>query len=488
MGALTRVTDWVRKAVEGAYRPGPYWLPISGGWLPDGAAFNWWQQGYDLQSTSSQSAMVEACVSAYSQTVSMLPGDHWRSNDKGGRDRVTTSALSRILRKPNEYESISNFLLNVVRWLYLDGNAYALALRNDRFEVSELHLMDSRQSFPQIVAGGEIFYKLAGNYVISNQIAQEAALFVPARDVLHIRLHASRMYPYPLRGESPLMAAMGELAMTQAMTQQQMQFYINQARPSAVLSTDLTLNRDKVEELRQQWNEQAKNLGGCGPGGVPILTHGIKVQPWSMAAKDTQIAEIMKLSDEKIALAFRVPLQVLGVGHAHSYASTELLMQSWIASGLGFTLEHVEQAFGLLFQLKGQPDEYVEFDTAALLRSAFKGRIEGLARAVQGGILAPNEARNLEGYENVPFGDSPRVQAQVVPLEAASGIPSAPTPHAAPAAHAAPEAPAPNFQPPKQPPTAAGNGKSSELNVRRHTRSILDAADRYDRRPAATSQ
>ena len=71
-------------------------------------------------------------------------------------------------------------------------------------------------------------------------------------------------------------------------------------------------------------------------------------------------------------------------------------MQSWIASGLGFALNHIEEAFGVLFELKGQPDEYVEFDTAALLRSAQKERIEALARGVQGGIFAPNEARNMK--------------------------------------------------------------------------------------------
>ena len=67
-------------------------------------------------------------------------------------------------------------------------------------------------------------------------------------------------------------------------------------------------------------------------------------------------------------------------------------------AGLGFCLNHVEESFGLLFQLKGQPDEYVEFDTSALLRSAFKDRIDGLVKAVQGGVLSPDEARELEGY------------------------------------------------------------------------------------------
>ena len=101
-------------------------------------------------------------------------------------------------------------------------------------------------------------------------------------------------------------------------------------------------------------------------------------------------------------------------------------MQSWIRTGLGFALNHIEDAFGLLFNLKGQPDEYVEFDTKALLRSAFKDRIDGLAQAVQGGIFSPNEARASESMDEVKFGDEPRVQQQVVPLSAAAAIPAAP--------------------------------------------------------------
>jgi len=113
-------------------------------------------------------------------------------------------------------------------------------------------------------------------------------------------------------------------------------------------------------------------------------------------------------------------------------------MQLWIATGLGFALNHIEESFGVLFQLKGQPDEYVEFDTGALLRSALKDRIDALTRGVQGGIYAPNEARAQEGLEEVPFGDEPRVQQQVVPLSAVDKIPPAPRPAAPPAAPPAP--------------------------------------------------
>jgi HK97 family phage portal protein len=390
----------------------------------------------------------------------MCPGDHWRLNSKNGRDRVKTSALSRILRYPNDYQSASDFLLNATRSLYLDGNAYALALRNARFEIDELHLMDPFMSRPHLALTGDIFYALAGNDVIAYRLNGEQ-LIVPARDVLHIRLHTMRRRPpYPLVGESPIVAAYGSIAVASSIAQQQAAFYKNEARPSAVLSTDLVLDAKQVEALRERWNEQTRQLR---QGGTPILTAGLKVQPWSAGGKDAETAEMFKLNNEQIALAFRVPLQILGLVSS-SYASTELLMQSWIASGLGFALNHIEEAFDLLFGLKGQPDEYVEFDTKALLRSAFKDRIEGLSKGVISGIFSPNEARNDEGLPDVEFGDEPRVQQQVVPLSAASQIPAAPGPGAPPAAPPAP-----------QDDTSKGD---RDERISREARGLLRAADR----------
>jgi HK97 family phage portal protein len=473
---LTRISRLLTKA-EGQPHAGPWSLPITGGWLPNGVGdyLNWWQKGYDPIGGSTQSAMVEACVSAYAQTVAMCPGDHWRLNGKGGRDRVKNSALARLLRYPNDYQTISDFLLNAVRSLYLNGNTYALCLRNDRFEIDEWHLMRPEMSFPVLAQTGDVFYQLQGNDVINKRMGEAAPLLVPARDVLHVRLHTRYRYPMPLVGDSPIMAAYGDINVSEAINNQQAAFYMNEARPSAVLSTDLTLDKDQVQALRDRWNDQAK---GLHKGGTPILTAGLKVMPWAVGGKDAATAEILKLTNEHIALAFRVPLQILGLGGS-SYASTELLMQSWIASGLGFCLNHIEEAIGVLFLLKGQPDEYVEFDTAALLRSAYNVRIEALARGVQGGIYSPNEARNLEGLPDVKFGDEPRVQQQVVPLSAAEAIPPAPGPHAPPSAAGQPAVG--TAKPPKEPePSPPEKGNRHELS--REVRHLFELTERIGRR------
>lgn len=396
-----------RKAAEGAARPGPY--SLTDGWLPAGTPWNFWQMGRNVQRYGAGSAMVEACVSAYAQTIAMCPGTHWRRDANGGRTRLSGSPLAQIIRRPNDYQTISDFLMNGTRDLYQHGEFFALALRDERGDIGELHLMRARSCYARTAENGEIFYGLAGNPIIERRFGGYA--IVPARDVLHVRLHTP---VDPLRGESPLLAAALDVAANDAALNNQVAFLRNEAKPSIMLATDAQLTLAQAKELRAAWDEQTR---GAGAGGTPILTAGLKPVTVSAKAVDAQVAELMKMSDQHIALAFRVPLQIFGLG-GNTYGSTELLMQSWIASGLGFALNHIEEAFGHLFGLGGYPDEYVEFDTGALQRSAFKDRIEALARSVISGMHSPDEARNELNLPRVAngHGSEPRVQQQVVPL------------------------------------------------------------------------
>jgi HK97 family phage portal protein len=433
---------------------GSWYLPVTGGWLPPEAGnyWNWWQMGYDPAGSSSKSAIAEACVSAYAQTIAMCPGTHWRVQANGGRVRVDTSALSRILRRPNIYQSISDFLLNLTQSLYSYGNAYALARRNDRFEISELHLMDPVQCGARVAETGDVFYYLAGNEVIDRTLASAGLPYdflhaVPARDVLHVRLKTRK--GDPLKGESPVLSALIDEASSNAMAMQALAFYKNQSRPSGVLQTDMVLTKEQVNELRERWNQQSQGLNA---GGVPILSAGLKWEPMTANARDSQLAELAGYTDKRIAAVYRVPLSILNLGGEGPQGGTEAMMQFWIATGLGFALNHIEEAFGRIFGLSGVPMEYLEFDTSALLRSAFKDRVEGFARGVQGGIFSPNDARAEFELPSAEFGSEPRVQQQVVPLSAAAAIP------------AAPPSPSPDSAPPADGPADSqeGDQKPSE--------------------------
>jgi HK97 family phage portal protein len=459
----------VAKSTEGQWHSPPYRL--ADGWLPTaaGALWNWWQCGYNVQPYGC-SAIIEACISAYSQTVAMCPGTHWRLLDNGGRERVTTSALSRILRKPNSYSTAPDFVLNLTDSLYRDGNGYALALRNDRFEIDSLHLMDPRLSFPRIASNGDLFYTLGGNEIIERTFddmgAESALAAVPARDVLHVKLktrNARGARGDLLVGQSPMVAAAMDEAASNAMATQAIQFYLNQARPSGVLVSDHILTEQQMTDLRRAFDEKTK---GPNAGGVPILSAGLKWQPMTATSRDSQLAEIMGYTDKRIAAVYRVPLALLNLGGEGPQGSTESLMAFWIATGLGFALNHIEEAMGRTFGLAGLPSDYLEFSTDALLRSAFKDRVEGFARGVQGGIFAPDEARAEFELPKAPDGAGiePRVQQQVVPLS--FGMDMEPTP--------------PGGDKPALPPPADDDDEEPQDGERSFDELIRAAADRYD--------
>jgi len=435
-------------AGEGNWHPGPY--TVNGGVIPAGSPWNFWQLDIDPVGCPS-SAIVEACVWAYVRAIAQLPGYHRLELDNGGTETITTSALARLLRNPNPYQTPSDFLVHLIRSLLLNGNSYWIAQRNDRAEVTALHWTDPRQCCVREIgirgqSYREVFYEISDNPLFEFQGLGPNSMVVPARDVFHVKLATPR---HPLVGETWLAALATELGQTGAINNSLTQAAANQ-RPAGVITTDMTLTKPQVDELRARWTEQAQNMPA---GGVPILTNGLKFQPLTMSASDQQVIDQKKLNDQMVAAVFGVPAILVGMGGGATQKSAEAVMAEWLAAGLGWLINHIEVAMDQFVDLNansiGRGREYTEFDTRMLLRSAFKDRIDGLARAVQGGVYSPNEARRLEGLSDAEDGAEPRLQAQVVPLSAWDKVP-APSAPAAPAAPTKPD----DAEPPEDDPAS----------------------------------
>jgi HK97 family phage portal protein len=437
LSVLAALAPWRTKANpagEGNPHPGPYNI-LGQGWLPDawGRNLNFWQMDYNPLPGPS-SSIVEACVWAYARAIGQLPGYHKRDSGDGGNEIVTTSALSRLLRTPNDYMTSSDFLVHLIRSLLLTGNSYWVAERNSRSEVTALHWTDPRQCHPvQILVEGqsfrEVFYQIGFNPLTG--LFDRGNIAIPARDVFHIKLATPR---HPLIGETWLASLQVEQATRSAITTTSSALASNMSRPSGVLSSDRELSGAQIQELRARWNEQAVGLNS---GGVPILGWGLKFQPLSVSNADAQIIDMLKLTDQAIAAVFGVPMILLGVSNTATQKSSEAVMAEWLAAGLGWLINHIEVSFDAFIGLNDitAGREWTEYDTRALLRSAFKDRIDGLVSGVLGGLYAPNEARALEGLPAAVEGDEPRLQAQVVPLSAWN------QPQPMPAAPSAPSAP-----------------------------------------------
>jgi len=386
-----------------------------------------WQRGIGLPGRG-RIAAVYACVESYAQSIALMGANHVRYLDNGGRETITTSALSRFLRAPNSYQTRSDFFLSLTHHLMLRGNAYALALRNDRQEVDSLHLLPANGTSPYVDdETKEVFYAVGRNPLLG-----EISVLIPARDVLHIKLHTSR---HPLIGRSPLEYASAAMAINNAISNNQAAFFNNMSRPSGVLTTDEKLTKEQMDVLRDAWKARSQ---GINAGDVPILTWGLKWQPMTITSEDAQLVEAFRLSVEEIARVYRVPLALIGDYTKATFNNVEMLISSWLATGLGFVMEHIEQSFTKFFRLP--VNEHLEFNPDTMLRTDFPGRVDALVKGIQGGLYSPNEARVKEGLKEVEYGDEPRLQAQVVPLSQVEMTPSAAP---APVSTVEPEEPTP---------------------------------------------
>jgi HK97 family phage portal protein len=433
-------------APEGAWR-GPFFgIGEQGHSFELGPIEDGWQRNL-VVAPAAQARYIPAayaCVLANARAISQCYAVHKRRDAAGHIETVTTSAAARVLRKPNAVETWPQFILNLACELQFDGNGLAVGARNGRNEIEALWRMSRTACAPMVGEDGSVFYSVG-----VNEFDPEATeLMAPAGDVLHLRMHCPR---HALLGESPITAAALAAGINVALSQSQLAFFSRMNRPAGVLTTEKALTSEQIDVLRRKFDEQSRTWA---QGGMPILSSGLKFDALGITSQDAQLIEAQRLSIEDIARVYGVPLPVIGDLSKATLQNVEQLVSLWLAIGLGALLENIERSLDALFELP--PNEWIELDTAALLRTDFLARVDGLTKAIQGGLMTPNEARARESLSPVPHGDTVYVQQQMVELGTRPPMPPPPKPAPAPAddtaandgnggdgAQAAPPAPTP---------------------------------------------
>ncbi len=387
---------------------------VNGGSAIQRATFpvNGFQQGLNFPTAQGGGSVVEACVAAYAQTVAQLPGRHYELDENGTKTYVMGSRLARVLAKPNEFQTRSDFMLNLVYSLLHEGNAYWVgnAVGNER--PNAIYLLDPKTTQAHRVREtGDIFYSSSGAFLDMVDVVIDGRAMIPERYVGHARLHTPHD---PLIGVTPLRNAAASVAANEALVGAQAAFFNNMSRPSGIISTELDLTAEQMSQLREAWEVQSKNLNA---GGVPILGGGMKWQPLTMNSNDAQLVEAWRMTIEDISRVFRVPPMLINNMENATFQNAETLMRFWLSSGLGFLINHIELAMSAFYDLDDRK-EGVELDQDVLLSADLQAQMEALGTGVTKGLLAPNEGRAKIGYGPVTGGDMPRVQAQMVPLDA----------------------------------------------------------------------
>ena len=372
---------------------------------------NWWQLGQDKPDSTAlfRSSAVYTCVAVIAQEIARLKVTHYTNPGLTGEKEMYKSGVTRLLNKPNNYQTRSDYFLAVMYALLMNGNSYSLVTRDSRGRIVDLSPLNSSAVMPYVDPDtGAIYYSITVLDIDPGKKINPGD-FVPQRNMLHIRGFTPT---HPLIGVSPLTACNISAMHGMSIQSEATRFFDNESKPAGILRTPKPLNATQAKRLREAWSS---GTSGINTGKVPVLDNDLQFQQMSLSAADAQLIEQYAMTKKDIASAFRIPLYMIGEGDSQ-FKTAEASQRDFVTRTLGFYIEHIEASLDALFGFDGRT-ESIEFDVeGGIMRPEYNARIEGLAKGVQGGIFTPNEARATEGKPEIDGGDAAYMQRQMVPL------------------------------------------------------------------------
>lgn len=327
-------------------------------------------------------------------------GDVWTEFD--------SPSFSPFFRRPNRFQTWQQFEQHRALSKLRAGNSYALKERDARGVVARAYVLDPGMVEPMVdPESGEVFYQLNTDELAG--VGQKT--IVPASEIIHDRDWC--LY-HPLVGLSPLYAC--GLAAMQGMDIQSYSrtFFRNGAKPSGVLTSPGFIDPKLAQGYKDSWESQ---YGGANRGRTAVLGNGLKYEPISENAVDSEIIAQLKLSAEMVCSAYHVPGYKVGVGVTPTYQNAEVLEQIYYKNCLQVHIEGAEALWNDELGLTALGYR-AEYDLDDLMRMDSAAQMEFAAKAVEKSVFSINEARARFGKLPVKGGEEPLSQQQYYPLSA----------------------------------------------------------------------
>lgn len=344
--------------------------------------------GAHVDSRSAESiSTVFACVQALSESTACLPLHTYQRNENGSRQRADGHWLSRLLERPNDYQTGMEFRESQTATVLLWGNAYARKEFNGAGEVVALHPMHP---------GRASIVKLdSGRYRYDYTEESGGVVRLLADEVLHLR---DRTEPGSIVGKSRIAIARETLGLSLSLRAHGAASFGRGARPASILYNESKrdLTTEELMELRRGLADYATpaNAGKTLVMGM----RGMKLENVGLSNEDAQWLEAMNFSVTEVCRLFRVPPILVQTLEQASYNNVNELGQQFVRFSLTRWMTLWESAIS--HQLLGpiaRQRYYAEHAVDALLRAQAGERAEFYAKALNGeSWMDVDEVRRLE--------------------------------------------------------------------------------------------
>ncbi|MBK0059624.1 phage portal protein [Pseudomonas sp. S44] len=334
-------------------------------------------------------SMVWSCVKILSESLSGLPLKLY-DDTGGGRKLISgNDRVLKLLRKPNPYMTMLNFLKFVVVNMALRGNAFALIERNGKGDVIGLVPLDGRTV--KIDTEEDLLYTVTPSEGDPFPVSPE--------HMLHFKLFSLD----GVVGLSPLEYQSETMGLAKAGQQWSARFMRKGGFTGGYVIYDNFLTDQQQAQVLKRFPDVRK-ADTDDIGKMAILQGGPKIVPAGISQKDAQFIESQQFQEEALAGIYGVPLWLANRAGKTSIMGSNLEQQliGFITFGLKPYIDTIEDE--LNSKLFGNTSRFVEFVVEGLLRADSAGRATYLGAALGGsggsGWMTINEAR---AKENLPL-------------------------------------------------------------------------------------
>lgn len=348
---------------------------LSSAWIPRNS------DGYGNHSgrivttdTALRLGAVYACVGLIADALSTTPIDVYRKSPDGQRVPLDTPPL---LRTPSGSMVLVEWLFPFFSSLLLRGNTFGYKDNFDELgyprEVLLIHPYDASVT-RRSRYDPEVVYRFNGAEV-------------PPERVLHVK---GFTLPGDLLGLSPIAYHAQMIGMGLAASDFGAQFYVNGGQPTAVLQSDMPVNKEQADILKERVLSVIR-----GKREPIVLGGGAKWTPISVPPAESQFLETMRYSVNDVARIFHVPAEKIGgtvEGGTVTYANREANVIEFQTDALLPNAVRFEQHISRLLPNR----QYAKFNMDAAIRVDLKTRYEAHQIGIQSKFLLPDEARELE--------------------------------------------------------------------------------------------
>lgn len=336
------------------------------------------------------------------ETVAAMPLRCYE-NSGDSRSECSDNDLFRLLnRRPNRYQTRTEFFESLVLNLTSCGNAYNLKQKSNGRLVG-LIPMSASQTEPVLMRDGSIVYKF---------IDANGDMHAYSDDqVWHVKLFGNGIV-----GMSPLEYAAKSLSTAIIQDDRNRKLSNNGGKVAGYVKVDKTtaLKTEQRDGIRAEL--QAMVSGDADF--LPVLEMGAEFVPTGLSPSDTKLLESRRFSIEDIARFMGVPSVLINdtAGSTVWGSGISQLVEGFYKLNLRPYLERIESSIKRHLMDPKDFDKFdIEFDFDSLLRADVATRLDTYGKAVNSGQMSPNETRAAEGRPPKPGGDEIYLNGSLVP-------------------------------------------------------------------------